>query len=178
MKNYIGVIIIILFLSCSSVSCDDLFGLLKFDSDEYTFEFVVSPVDKAGNNIFKEEVFQSNLDSILEANDVSEDRLKEVNIKEAIARITDPDTTVFFDPMASFSVTIYTDSLGEKTIAEMDPVPDGLRELSLDLKDDDLKNYLFESDFMLTAVGDLSERTLKLIPVQVKVKFEFKAGLN
>ena len=29
MKNYIGIILIILFLSFSSVSCDDLFGFLK-----------------------------------------------------------------------------------------------------------------------------------------------------
>jgi hypothetical protein len=178
MKNYPGIILILLFLLFASVSCEDLFGLLTFDSKEYTLEFVVNPSYDAGYNIFKEEVLQSNLDSILDANDVSEERLKEVHIKEAVALITNPDTTVFFDPLASFSVTIYTDSLGETIIAEMNPVPDGLRELSLPLKDDDLKNYLLESDFMLSAVGVLSEQTSKPIPVRVKVKFEFKAGLN
>jgi hypothetical protein len=178
MKNYIGIIIIILFLSFSSVSCDDLFGLLNFDSDEYTLEFVISPIHQAGYQIFCEEVFESDLDSILKANDVSEDRLKEVCINEAIARITDPDTTVFFDPLASFSVTIYTDSLGETTVASMDTVPDGVRELTLSLRDDDIKNYMFQPDFMISSVGVLSEQTLRPIPVQIKVKFEFKAGLN
>jgi hypothetical protein len=178
MKNYIGILIIILFLSFASVSCEDLFGLLKFDSDEYIIEFVISPLDDAGYHIFSEEIFESDLDSVLEANDVSEDRLKEVNIKEAIARITDPDTTVFFDPMASFSLSIYTDSLGEQNIASMDPVPDGLRVIKMTPVDDDFKNYLFESDFMVTAMGVLSEQTMHPIPVEVKVKFEFKAGLN
>jgi len=178
MKNYIGIILILLFLSFSSVSCDELFGLLNFDSDEYNIEFVISPIDQVGYHIFCEEVFESDLDSILAANDVSEDQLKEVNIKEAIALITDPDTTVFFDPLTKFSVSIYTDSLGEKTIASIDPVPDGVRELTFSLADDDLKNYLFESDFMLSAIGVLSEQTLNPIPVKVKVKFEFKAGLN
>lgn len=178
MKNYLGIILIFLFLSFASVSCEDLFGLLNFDSKEYTLDFVIQPVDKIGYHIFKEEVLVSDLDSILEANDVSKERLREVNIKEAVARITSPDTTVFFDPLASFSVTIYTDSLGETTIAEMDPVPDGLRELTLTLKKDDLINYLFESEFMLSAEGVLSEQTSEPVPVQVKVKFVFKAGLN
>lgn len=178
MKNYIGIILIILFLSFSSVTCDDLFGLLNFDSDEYTLEFVISPINQAGYHIFCEEVFESDLDSILAANDIAEDQLKEVIIKEAIARITDPDTTVFFDPLASFSVSLYTDSLGEINIASMNPVPDGFREIKLSLSDDDLKNYMFQPDFMLSAMGILSEQTLKPIPVQVKVKFEFKAGLN
>ena len=178
MKNYIGIILIIVFLSFSSVSCDDLFGLLNFDSGEYTLEFVVSPLDEVGYHIFSEKVFESDLDSILAANDVSEDRLKEVIIKEAIARITDPDTTVFFDPLASFSVSLYTDSLGEKNIASMDPVPDGVREIKLSLVDDDLKNYMFAPDFMISAMGALSEQIFNPIPVQVKVRFELKAGLN
>jgi hypothetical protein len=178
MKNYIGIILIVFLLSFSSVSCDDLFGLLNFDSNEYKIEFVISPVDQVGYHIFCEEVFESNLDSILSANDVSEDQLKEVNIKEAIALITDPDTTVFFDPLASFSISVYTDSLGEKIIASQDTIPDGVREITLNLAGDDLKNYMFETDFMLSAMGVLSEQTFKPIPVQVKVKFEVKAGLN
>jgi hypothetical protein len=92
--------------------------------------------------------------------------------------ITSLDTTVFFDPLESFKVTIYTENLGETVIAEMNPVPDGLREMTLSLKGDDLKDYMFEPEFMLTAMGVLSEQTAKLIPVTVKVKFEFKAGLN
>jgi len=178
MKNHLGIIVILIFLSFSTVGCEGLFNLLTFESKEYTLEFVVKPDDKAGYHIFKEEVLQSDLDSILDANDVSKDRLKEVNIKEAIAMITSTDTTVFFDPLTSFTVTIYTDSLGETTIAEMDQVPDGLRELSFPLKNDDLKNYLFESEFMLSVTGVLSEHTTRHIPVLVKIKFEFRAGLN
>jgi hypothetical protein len=175
MKNRLRIIVIIIFLSFSSVGCEDLFDLLTFESKEYTIEFVVNPIDE---NIFIEEVAESDLDSILDANDVSTDRLNEVHVKQAIALITSPDTTVFFDPLAKFVVTIYTDSLGETTIAEIDPVPDGLREISLQLKVDDLKDYLLEPEFMFTAIGVLSEQTTKPIPVQVKVKFEFKAGLN
>jgi hypothetical protein len=178
MKNYLVIILILLFLSFASVSCEDLFGLLTFNSKEYTLEFVLNTDETAGYHIFKEEVLQSDLDSILDANDVSEERLREVHIKEAVALINNPDTTVFFDPLASFSVTVYTDSLGETKIAELNPVPDGLREFSLPLKDDDIKKYLLESEFMLSAVGTLSEMVLKPIPVMVKVKFEFKAGLN
>ena len=177
MKNNLGIILIIIFLSMSSVSCEDLFNL-TFDSKEYTIEFTVKPIDEKGFHIFKEEVLESDLDSILDANDVSEDRLNAVHVKEAIAVITSLDTTVFFDPLESFKVTIYTDSLDETTIAEMNEIPDGLRELTLPLKYDDFKDYMFEPEFMLTAIGVLSEQTTKAIPVTVKVKFEFKAGLN
>jgi hypothetical protein len=177
MKNHLGVILIIVFLAVSSVSCEDLFNL-TFDSKEYTIEFTIQPVDKAGYHLFKEDIFESDIDSILDANDVSEDRLKEVYIKKAVAVITGVDTSVFFDPIERFEVTIYTDSLDETTIAEMNPVPDGQRELTLPLKDDDLKAYMFEPEFMLTAIGVLSEQTTKPIPVQIKVKFEFSAGLN
>ena len=178
MKNYLGIILIFLFLSFASVSCEDLFGFLNFDSKEYTLEFVVTPIHTIGYHIFKEEVVVADLDSILAANDVSKERLKEATIKEATASITSPDTTVFFDPLASFKVTIYTDNLGETTIAEMDPVPDGVRELTLTLKKDDLIDYLYEPEFMLSGVGVISEQTPKPIPVLVKVKFNFKAGLN
>ncbi len=177
MKNNIGIVLIIIFLSVSSVSCEDLFNL-TFESKEYSIEFTVKPVDEAGFHIFKEEVLDSDLDSILNANDVSEDRLNAVHVKEAIAVITSVDTSVFFDPLASFKVTIYTDSLNETTLAEMNEIPDGLRELTLPLKNDDFKDYMFEPEFMLTAIGVLSEQTTKAIPVMVKVKFEFKAGLN
>jgi hypothetical protein len=177
MKNYLGIIFIIVFLSLSSVSCEDLFNL-TFDGNEYTIEFTIKPLDETGYHIFKEEVVKSDLDSILKANDVSEERLNAAHINEAIAVITSLDTTVFFDPLESFKVTIYTENLGETVIAEMNPVPDGLREMTLSLKGDDLKDYMFEPEFMLTAMGVLSEQTAKLIPVTVKVKFEFKAGLN
>jgi len=177
MKNRLGIILIIIFLSVSSVSCEDLFNL-TFDSKEYTIEFTVNPVDEKGYHIFKEEVLESDLDSILDANNVSEDRLNAVHVKEAIAVITSLDTTVFFDPLESFKVTIYTDTLDESTLAEIKEIPDRQRELSLPIKSDDFKDYLFEPEFMLTAIGVLSEQTTKAIPVQVKVKFEFKAGLN
>jgi hypothetical protein len=177
MKNHLGIVLIIVFLSLSSVSCEDLFNV-TFESKEYTIEFTVQPVDESGFHIFKEEVVKSDLDSILAANDVSIDRLNKVRVIQAIAEITSVDTTVFFDPLERFEISIYTDSLDETTIAEMNPVPDGLRELILPLKDDELKDYLFEPEFMLTAMGVLSEQTTRQIPVQVKIKFEFKAGLN
>jgi len=177
MKNNLGVILILVFLSVSLVSCEDLFNI-TFDSKEYTIEFRVKPIDERGFHIFKEEVLESDIDSILDANNVSEDRLNSVHIKEAVAVITSVDTTVFFDPLERFEVTIYTDNLDETTIAELNTVPDGLREITIPLKDDDLKGYMLEPEFMLTVAGVLSEQTTKAVPVQVKVKFEFRAGLN
>ncbi len=132
MKNHLGIIVIIVFLSFSSVGCEDLLDLLTFESKEYTLEFVVNPGSIRQDITFlRKKLYNQISIAFLMRMTFQKNGLKKFNVKEAIAMITSPDTTVFFDPLTSFAVTIYTDSLGETTIAEMDPVPDGLRELSL-----------------------------------------------
>ena len=114
---------------------------------------------------------------MLEANSLSKEKLQEVITKEAIINITEPDASTTFDPREQLSVTIYAKALGETTIAAIDPIPRGLNELTLVLEHCDLKDYLYEDEFILSAVGVLKERTYKTITMQPKVKFQFRAGL-
>jgi len=179
MKIYFRIALLFGLFFFISVSCEDQANdQLTFDSQYYVIDFAVDPVDRTGYHIFTEETSRSNIDSLLEVNNISRENLKEVHVKEAVINITDPDASTTFDPLEILSVTIYTKTLGEKTIATIDPVSYGLRELTLVLKEDDLKDYLYEDEFMLSAVGVLKERTFKIIPMQAKVKFQFKAGLK
>jgi hypothetical protein len=177
MKIYLRTVSIFVLLFFISVSCEDIVNdLLTFDSQYYVIDFAVDPVDRTGYHIFTEETSRSNLDSLLEVNNISREKLQEVHVKEAVINITDSDTASTFDPLEILSVTIYTRTLGEKTIATIDPVPCGLRELTLTLEEDDLKDFLYEDEFMLSTVGVLKVRTYKIIPMQAKVKFQFRAG--
>jgi len=179
MKNYLRIFCSILILFFLSVSCEDLLSdFLTFDSNYYVIDFAVDPTDRTGYHIFTEETARSDIDSLLEANNVLREKLKEVHAKEAVVKITDADASNTFDPLEKLSVTIYTKSLGEKTIASIDQIPDGLRDLTLILEEDDLMDYLFEDEFVLSTIGILKERTYKIIPMQARVKFEFKAGIT
>lgn len=178
MKMYSRIITIFILFFFISVSCEEVINdLLTFDSQYYIFDFSVDPIDRTGYHIFTEEISKSNLDSLLEANSLSKEKLQEVITKETIINITDPDASTTFDPLEKLSVTIYTKALGETTIAAIDPIPRGLNELTLVLEDCDLKDYLYEDEFILSAIGVLKERTYKTITMQAKVKFQFRAGL-
>jgi ribosome maturation factor RimP len=179
MKIYFRILSITVILFLLSAGCEEILSdLLTFDSDYYIIDFEVDPIDKTGYHIFTEEIAKSDLDSLLEANGVSKEKLEEVHVKEAVLKITDSDASITFDPLEKISVTIYTEELKEKTIISIDHIPDGSRELEPVLDEDDIKDYLFEDEFILSAIGVLEERTYKTIPVQAKVKFEFRAGLK
>lgn len=179
MKIYFRITVLFGILFFVSVSCEDpVSDQQTFDSQYYVIDFAVDPVDRTGYQIFTEETSISNIDSVLEANNLSREKLKEVQVKEAFINITDTDASSTFDPLEILSITIYTKTLGEKTIATIDPVPRGFRELTLVLEEDDLKDFLYEDEFMLSAVGVLKERTYKIIPMQAKVKFQFMAGMK
>lgn len=179
MKIYLRIAAIFGLIIFLTVSCDDVINdLLTFDSQYYIIDFAVDPIDRTGYHIFTEETSKSSLDSLLEAKNISREKLKEVHVKETVVNITDTDASKTFDPLEKLSITIYTKTLGEKTIASIDPIPRGLRELTLVLEEDDLKDYLYEDEFILSTIGVLKERTYKIIPMQAKVKFQFNAGMN
>ncbi|KPK85641.1 MAG: hypothetical protein AMS27_06765 [Bacteroides sp. SM23_62_1] len=179
MKIYLRIVATFGLIASLLTSCDEPEDEpITFDSQYYLIDFTVDPVDRTGYHIFSEKITRSNLDSLLETQNLTREELLEVHVKETMIHITDTDASITFDPLEKLSVTIYTEILGEKTIASIDPIPRGVRELSLFLEEDDLKDYLYEDEFMLSAVGILKVRTYKVVPMQAKVKFQFKAGVK
>ena len=96
---------------------------------------------------------------------------KSIFIKEAEFRITSLGEYKNFDVLKFAELTLYHDSLGEKKIASLNPVPQGQSIISLELSPDDLVNYFDRDTFLLTAQGFLLERVYEDVDLHARVKF-------
>ncbi len=147
------------------------------DTDYYELEFSVEATDRTGFHIFAEEYVPNDINTDLASAGISNDRIEEVILKEAVLSLAEAGDYTDFDVLRYVELTLYTDSLGEDLIAWSNPVPEDQASLSLDLSENDVLPYFREDNFMLTAQGYLRERVSEDIVLKAKVKFQVKGRL-
>jgi hypothetical protein len=79
-----------------------------------------------------------------------------------------------FNMLGSIELTVYTDQLGETSVALADPVPAGHSAFDLQPEDANILPYFLEGSFMITVQGLLKERVYEDLDLQAKVKFRVK----
>ena len=156
-----------LFTSCEDPSNEDL----TFETDYYEMDFTVQASDLQGFQIFSEEVFDNDFDKTMDEAGITAEMHKSIYIKEAEFRITSQGEYKNFNVFKFAELTVYHDSLGEKKISYLNPVPQGQSTISLELSPDDLVNYFNRNTFLLTAQGFLLERIYEDINIHARVKF-------
>jgi len=157
--------------------CEELFNEIPIaETDYYEIDFTVQASDLQGFQIFIEEEFDSELDKILNESGIPPELLESVTLKEADLSITSQGTYYNFDVMKFVELTVYHDSLGEKKIALLNPIPPGRSAISLELSTENLLPYFRVSTFILTAQGFLRERIHEDMELNARVKFEIKGG--
>ena len=141
-------------LSCEK---DDIIenATTSIDTQYFDMDFTVQATDKSGFQIFAEETFSHDIDSLLLLIGLSSDQIEEVILKEAIVSIKEGNSITNFNILGSIELTIYTDLLGETDIALSDPVPADQSSLSLEIAEENILPYFREEVFMITAQGDL-----------------------
>ena len=158
-------------------ACDELLGdLLKFDSEWYPLPFTIEPTDAIGDLVFTTGEFDANLDSILNANGVSNETLKSARVSDA--RVTILTAGYNFDPVTSIELFIETPNLGSTRLAWLDSVPRGVTTVDLDLNTDDMQDYLLENMFKLTASGTLVSKVDHTVDLLAEIRFVLKGGLT
>jgi hypothetical protein len=126
------------------VSCDDL-TLINYDLDFATAEMTIgaTQVGDTTYTIISEPI---NPTQELEDNGISADIVKNATIKSVSMRLVSPETGNF-NWAKSAKVTIMEDGQGEKEIASVDDVPDGLTTFAIETLDLDLAEYIKAGTF-------------------------------
>jgi hypothetical protein len=181
MKTFTKLNILVIFLALAAFSCQNEEGfmaeLASADTKYYEMEFTIQVTDLNGFQIFNEEAFSAGIDKILEETGISEKRLNAIYLKEAVVSLESNGRYKDFSIMRFIELTIYTDALGEKKVAKLNPVPDEQSEVSLEPNKENILPYFEEQKFIMTAQGFLENRIYEDVKMRAKFKFEVKAGI-
>lgn len=173
-------IIIMALIIASFSGCEELmdqFGI-NFKSDYYAFNFTIDPEEATiGDFKFKEKVYMSDLDSILDENDLDKDNLKSVELHELTLEIVNPNTDINFDMVEHFELYILSGSHPELLVAEVSSVPTGTRVLTFLILDKELKKYLDEDSYTIKLMGELNDIPAEIVEVEGKLRFKFTGGI-
>ncbi len=181
MKSFTKLNILVIFLALAAFSCQNEEGfmaeLASADTKYYEMEFTIQVTDLDGFQIFSEEAFSGSIDKILEETGISEKRLNAIYLKEAVVSLESNGRYKDFSIMRFIELTIYTDALGEKKVANLSPVPEEQSEVSLEPEKENILPYFEEQKFIMTAQGFLENRIYEDVKIRAKFKFELKAGI-
>ena len=159
-------------------ACEDLLNeVLTAETDYFEMDFTVQASDLTGFQIFSEEVFASELENTMNEAGINKDLLQSVYLREAEFSITSHGAYTNFNLLKFAELTLYNDSLGEEKIAFLDPIPQDLSAINLDLSSENLLPYFQRNDFALTAQGYLLDRIYEDVALHARVKFEIKGGI-
>jgi hypothetical protein len=181
MKTFTKLNILVIFLALAVFSCQNEEGFLaesaSAETKYYEMEFTVQVTDLDGFQIFREESFSSSLDKILKETAINENRLNAIYLKEAEFSLESNDRYEDLSIMRFLELTIYTDALGEKKVAKLNPVPAEQAQVSLNPAKVNILPYFEEEKFIMTAQGFLEERIYENVKMLARFKFEVKAGI-
>lgn len=159
-------------------SCEKLFGdLTKFDSDYTYFEFKIYPQEETGAYLFLSKTQNSDLTEVLEDNGFDASNVDEVKVKEVTFEVINSDMDINFNGIGSFGASFLDKDNTETIVAEINPVPENKREVTLNNKGEDIAKFLKESQYTFLAFGMVDEIFTDTIEVSAKIKYEVKAKL-
>lgn len=179
MKKLIGVVIVpVLAATLTLPSCDELFGdLTKFDLDYSYFEFTIIPQSAPGGYNFLTRTENSDLTDLLEDNGFDEGNVDEIKLKEVTFEVINEDTDITFNGIGSFGASFLDANNLETEVANLNPVPENVREVTLNPLGEDISKFLKESQYTFLAFGYIDEVFTDTIEVRAKIKYEVKAKL-
>jgi hypothetical protein len=150
---------------------------MSIDTKYYEMELYVEDTDLAGFQIFAEEAFTSEMDSLLTLGGLTTDDLKRIRIKEATIDLVDSENYSNFDMLSFIELTIYTDDLGELEVAWSDPLPVQSSMVLLDVTEENLLPYFSEGEFLITAQGYLKQRVTGTVTLRARISFTITVKL-
>jgi hypothetical protein len=176
MKTYKIFLLMVAVAAIFVSSCDDLLAdLLKFVVDGEPYEFAIYPQDTPGRLEFSAENYYLNIDSIFNANGLSDESLRSIEASDAVVTIVTEGYN--FDPLGSLEIHIEAGNLDPIRLAWLDTIPDGTTSIELDLSEEDVQDYFFEDYFSVKASATLLSTVEDTVDLVAIVKFLFRGGL-
>ncbi len=153
----------------SSCTKEDL--KVSFDLPTGQIDFVVKQTTQAGAMQIDAQDLQYNLDSVCKANSISKDQITSMKIKEVFLDILDNNNTTF-DIVNWAEAYVGATGKADVLLAAKKPIgKDGVRTISLDLKDVELVDYIKANQMSFYAKGETNGPVKTDVPMRARVKF-------
>lgn len=149
--------------------------ILTSETDDVEMDFTIQATRK-GFQIFSEEVFRDEISNALDQAGIQDDQLESVTLNEAEFSIVSQGAYTNFNILEFIELTVYQDSLGEKKIAVLNPVPRNKSSVQLSPVGDNLMQWLNGNTFVITAQGYLLENLYEDVDLHARMKFMIKGG--
>jgi hypothetical protein len=148
--------------------CDDFLSeLLKFNTEWYTVDFYIDPSDQVGEIDLATDTVEANLDSILDVYNLPQENIRSIKLSDAKIYV-----------LTRGELVIATNNLEEKRIAWLDTIPRGVTMVELKLTDDDLKDYLLESKYIIKARGYLGTRVDQQVHMKANIRYIIRGDFS
>ncbi|NBC82809.1 MAG: hypothetical protein GVY19_05450 [Bacteroidetes bacterium] len=167
---------IVLFTACEELGeqFGEEFGL-SLDTDYYTFDLDVLPTP-AGEKIFTEDVFPSDIDSVMDAAGATRNQLQSAYVKEAYVQFKASDTVHNFNAFKSIVALVDYDGLTD-TLAWIDNIPENARKLRFEVTDQNVVEYLDQNEYSYLVKGVLKNAISDTLYIEGKIKYELNVGI-
>ncbi len=173
MKRITKLLLLFTLVGVLTGGCELLTNTVKVDSDTYYYDFVINPTE-AGPYSFSEQVISTDINQLLDDNNVKREKIKSVKISAIRAVIISAHTFDILD-----SGEIYLGSGTTKTTMAWwpVPVPAGSTDVPLDASSDDFKDLILQDTFTIGGSCNLSGPLTTQAMVQVWFEFELEFKL-
>ena len=157
-------------------ACDSDLLTVTEDFDAADVTFSVPATTEAGAFLAVGTVDGVNLRARLDDNDLDEDNLRSVVVQSMRATITDPRGEFSFDDIADGQVLFSGGSLAPTVVAMLPDASSGTT-ATLEVRDDDIKAYLLQDEFVATVSGTSTAAVPEGVTLTLATAYEFTGGL-
>ena len=170
MKRLIKLLFLFTLIGVLAGGCELLQGV-KFD-EGYYYVFTINPTE-AGEYNFTEEVVTTDIQQVLDDNNLKEKKLKSVVIKEIKATIQPNSHASNFNILESGKIYMHGEGMKEVTVAWWpSPVPQNVSTVILDNSSDEMKDHILSGKLYFSGLGMLNAAHGGTTMVRVDVTFE------
>jgi len=155
-------------------SCENLDAKFTFSTSDITFTY--GPDTITGNLVLTQDTIQSELDSLIQKNGTTIDKLNSVKLKSCVITITSPDTGNF-NSFNSFEIYISTPTLAQIQLAALNPVPRDTNSVSLAVNGNEIASYIKSPTFYFMLKGNKTKPITYPISVSIHAEYEVSAGM-
>jgi hypothetical protein len=172
--------LIIAFAICAAFifnSCEKAKVEVSFNLDVADISLIVDTTSQVGNVDLAATTFQSDLQTKLDENNASIDDVESITLTSAEILMENPGSQNF-DIVDKVYGLMSATSLTETEVCYLDPVPNGVTQVTLTTGDANLKEYLSQSTVNFRVTGTTNAPNLEPDSLKAKLTFKIKAKIN
>jgi hypothetical protein len=173
-------ILIIAVAICASVifnSCEKAKVDVSFNLDVAEIYLIADTTSQVGNVDLAATTFQSDLQTKLEENNASIDDVESITLTSAEIVMINPGLQNFDIVDKAYGLMSAT-GLSETQVCYLDPVPDGVTQVTMSTGDANLKEYLSQSVVNFRVTGSTNAPNLESDSLEARLTFKIKAKVN